>query len=77
MDTIGLDLHKRESLLCILTTDGEMIEPRIATTRDRFTAVLGSLPRARILLEASARASPEMRRRRRRHHSALASPNAR
>jgi transposase len=53
MDTIGLDLHKRESQLCILTTDGEMIERRIATTRERFTAVLGGGPRARVLLEAS------------------------
>ena len=57
MDTIGLDLHKRESQLCILTTDGELIERRIATTRARFTEVLGSRPRARILLGASTRAS--------------------
>jgi transposase len=54
MDTIGLDLHKRESQLCVLTADGELIERRIATTRERFTAVLGARPRARILLEASA-----------------------
>lgn len=53
MDTIGLDLHKRESQLCILTSDGELIERRIATTRARFTEVLGARPRARILLEAS------------------------
>lgn len=53
MDTIGLDLHKRESQLCIGTDDGTMEERRIATTRERFTAVLGDRPRARILLEAS------------------------
>ena len=53
MDTIGLDLHKRESQLCILTSDGELIERRIATTRERFTEVLGGRPRARVLLEAS------------------------
>jgi transposase len=53
MDTIGLDLHKRETQLCVLTADGELIERRIATTRERFTAVLGDRPRARILLEAS------------------------
>ena len=53
MDTIGLDLHKRETQLCVLTTDGEIRERRIATTRERFTAVLGERPRARILLEAS------------------------
>lgn len=53
MDTIGLDLHKRESQLCILTDDGELLERRIATSRARFTEVLGSRPPARILLEAS------------------------
>lgn len=56
-DTIGLDLHKRESQLCVLTTGGELVERRIATTRARFTEVLGGRPRARILLEASTRAS--------------------
>jgi transposase len=53
MDTIGVDLHKRESQLCILTDDGELIERRIATSRARFTEVLGSRPPAQILLEAS------------------------
>ena len=53
MDTIGLDLHKRESQLCVLTDAGEILERRIATSRERFTAVLGSRPPARILLEAS------------------------
>jgi transposase len=53
MEMIGFDLHKRESQLCILTEDGEIVERRIATTRERFTAVLGNHPPARILLEAS------------------------
>ena len=53
MDTIGMDLHKRESQLCILTEAGELSERRIATTRERFTAVLGNRPPARILLEAA------------------------
>lgn len=53
MDTIGVDLHKRESQLCILQDDGQVVERRIATTRERFTAVLGGRPPARILLEAS------------------------
>lgn len=46
MDTIGLDLHKRESQLCIIGSQGEITEKRIVTTRERFTAVLlgGSLP---------------------------------
>jgi transposase len=53
MDRIGLDLHKRESQLCVLTEEGEVIERRIVTSRERFTAVLGGRPRARILLEAA------------------------
>lgn len=53
MDTIGLDLHKRESQLCIVTAEGELIERRVVTSRERFTAVLGSRAPARILLEAS------------------------
>lgn len=53
MDTIGLDLHKRESQLCVLAADGAVTERRIATSRERFTAVLGGRPPARVLLEAS------------------------
>jgi hypothetical protein len=53
MDNIGLDLHKRESQLCILTDEGEILERRIHTSRERFTAVLGARPPARLLLEAS------------------------
>jgi transposase len=53
MDTIGLDLHKRESQLCIGHDDGTVEERRIVTSRERFTAALGGRARARILLEAS------------------------
>lgn len=53
MDTIGMDLHKRESQLCILADTGEIVERRIATTRERLTEVLGGRPPARLLLEAS------------------------
>lgn len=53
MDTIGLDLHKRESQLCIISDDGSISERRIVTSRERFTAVLGNRSPARILLEAS------------------------
>jgi transposase len=53
MDTIGLDLHKRESQLCILAPDGTAREQRILTSRERFTAVLGPLAPATVLLEAS------------------------
>ena len=53
MDTIGLDLHKRESQLCTIADDGTLTERRIATTRERLAAVLGDRPPARVLLEAS------------------------
>jgi len=53
MENIGLDLHQRESQLCILTEEGEVIERRIRTTPERLTAVLGPRAPARILLEAS------------------------
>ena len=53
MDMIGIDLHKRESQLCILATDGTATDQRIVTSRERFTAVFGQRAPARILLEAS------------------------
>jgi transposase len=52
MDTIGLDLHKRESQLCILTDEGELIERRIPTSRAHFSEALAR-GRARVLIEAS------------------------
>lgn len=56
MDTIGLDLHKRESQLCIGHDDGSIEERRIVTSRERFTAVLGDRSPTRVLLEASTEA---------------------
>ena len=53
MESIGLDLHKRESQLAINADDGTITDRRVATSRERFTAVFGDRPRARILLEAS------------------------
>ena len=53
MEHIGIDVHKNQSQVCILTADAELIEKRIRTDRDRFAAVLGCRPRARILIEAS------------------------
>ena len=52
MDHVGIDLHKRESQICIETELGEIVERRIRTDRERFEAVFGSRPRAKILLEA-------------------------
>lgn len=53
MEHIGIDVHKNESQFCRLTEVGEILEQRILTRRERFAAVLGKIPRARILLEAS------------------------
>ena len=54
MEYIGMDVHKQESQVCIEDTAGTVVlEQRIRTTRERFTAVLGGRPRARILLEAA------------------------
>jgi len=53
MDHIGIDVHKRESQICILAEGGELIEQRIRSEPERFAAGLGQRPRARILIEAS------------------------
>ena len=41
MEHIGIDVHKTQSQICILTEQGAVIERRIATDRQRFAAVLG------------------------------------
>jgi transposase len=53
MEIIGLDLHKRETQLCRRQADGRIVDERIPTTRACFTAALGGIAPARILLEAS------------------------
>ena len=53
MEHIGIDVHKVESQICILTESGEIIECRIRTQRERFAAVLGKRASAKILIEAS------------------------
>jgi hypothetical protein len=53
MEHIGIDVHKVESQICVLTESGEVIERRIRTQRERLAAVLGERPRAKILIEAS------------------------
>jgi hypothetical protein len=53
MDHIGIDVHKAQSQVCILTENSERSEQRILTDRVRFGEVFGGLPRARILIEAS------------------------
>src|SRR5713101_4506900 len=53
MDHIGIDVHKKESQICILAEGGELLEQRIHTEPARFAAVLGARPRGRIVLESS------------------------
>jgi len=53
MDHIGIDVHKRESQICILGEGGEVIERRIRTEPQRFAEALGGRAPARILLESS------------------------
>ena len=53
MEHIGIDMHKRESQICILTPEGERIERRIQSTREKFTAMFADRPPARVLLEAT------------------------
>jgi transposase len=51
---IGMDVHKQETQVCIEdAAGGVVLEQRIRTMRERFTALLGGQPRARILLEAA------------------------
>lgn len=53
MDHIGIDVHKRDSQIYVLCETGEVTECRVATTRDRLAAVLGTRSPAKILVEAS------------------------
>jgi transposase len=53
VEHIGIDVHKNQSQICILSDDGELIERGIRTSRERFAAVFHERPRARILIEAS------------------------
>ena len=53
MDHIGIDVHKKESQICILTEGGELLERRIPTQPRCFAEELGARPHAGILLESS------------------------
>jgi transposase len=53
MEYGAIDLHKKESQIRIVMEDREIVDRRIATTRDRLTAVFWGRPRLRILLEAA------------------------
>src|SRR4030095_13379673 len=53
MEYGAIDLHKKESQIRILTEDGEIVDRRIATTRERLTSMFWGRSRMRILLEAA------------------------
>jgi transposase len=53
MEYGAIDLHKKESQIRIVTNSGDIIDQRIATTRDRFAHVFSGRPQMRILVEAS------------------------
>jgi transposase len=56
VDHCGIDLHKRESQICIETELGEVIEKRIRTERGRLESEFARRPRMRILIEAMTEA---------------------
>src|SRR5699024_8372838 len=54
MEFIGIDVHKRDSQVCILAEGGEVVlEQRLRTQRERLAELLGKRPKARVLLVAS------------------------
>ena len=53
MEHIGIDVHKNSCQVCIPTEDGALVERRIKTERASLSALFGSKPRARILVESS------------------------
>ena len=53
MEYGAIDLHKNESQIRIVSEGGTVTDRRIATTRDRLTAMFWGRPRMRILVEAS------------------------
>ncbi|MDQ3254328.1 MAG: IS110 family transposase [Acidobacteriota bacterium] len=52
MNCIGFDLGKVHSQVCIITSDGELLEHRLKTDRESLTKLLGVCTRSRILVEA-------------------------
>ena len=54
MESIGIDVNKVNSQICVVGENAEVLEERrIQTDRERFAAVLGKRPKARVLIEAS------------------------
>jgi hypothetical protein len=53
MEHVGIDVHKNQSQICLITAAGEVLHQRIHTHRERVVAVFAERPKIRILLEAS------------------------
>jgi transposase len=53
VDDAAIDLHKKESQIRMVTTDGEGLDTRVPTTRAALTGVWAGRARTRILVEAS------------------------
>ena len=49
----AIDLHKKESQIRIVMDNGDVLDRRIATSRDRFTAMFWGRPPMRIVMEAA------------------------
>ncbi|MGH7646035.1 MAG: IS110 family transposase [Gemmatimonadales bacterium] len=53
MDHVGIDVHKKDSHICIVAEGGELIERRVRTEVGRLAEMFEQRPHARILIEAS------------------------
>lgn len=53
MDWIGLDVHKRDTQVCVLTDTGAVEERRVPSTPAGLSAALGGRAPAAVLLEAA------------------------
>ena len=54
MEYGAIDLHQRYTWIRLVTADGaEIVEKRVATTREALTVAFAGRPRARILIESS------------------------
>jgi transposase len=53
MDNVGIDVHKQQSQICIVSATGEVVlERRIKTTREAFAEAFAGRSKDRVLLEA-------------------------
>ena len=53
MDHVGIDLHKKESQICVLSEGGELIERRIRTEPGAVRGGAGWPAASQVLVEAS------------------------